>query len=251
LLEVKSLPPPGCEFALTRRGDKGQIAKLQKTRWLLQRYKQDRTSNFEIIDACHLEFALQSQTSANKWYIVNLSQEWCKCNDHGPICKYMWALKIIIEEEFQYLLDLLPSAYEPHGFIHDNEEYGPDGGPDGGADGGSDRGPNGRPDGGVDGRWDGGPDDDVRIMRRDVQVVGLYEIKILMTITRIEGLSQEQYDKVDIATKLIWSFYKELQIQDQDQGKFRCQGKVEVSHLFKLMLPEQDLVLDAKKRKEN
>jgi hypothetical protein len=34
----------------------------------------------------------------------------------------MWALKIIIEEEFQYLLDLLPSAYESHGFIHEDEE---------------------------------------------------------------------------------------------------------------------------------
>jgi hypothetical protein len=39
----------------------------------------------------------------------------------------MWALKIIVQEEFQYLLDLLPSAYESHGFIHEDEE---DGGPD-------------------------------------------------------------------------------------------------------------------------
>jgi hypothetical protein len=34
----------------------------------------------------------------------------------------MWALKIIVEKEFQHLLNLLPSAYEPHGFIHEIHE---------------------------------------------------------------------------------------------------------------------------------
>lgn len=29
------------------------------------------------------------------------------------------ALKEIINEEFQYLFDLLPSTYEPHGFMHE------------------------------------------------------------------------------------------------------------------------------------
>jgi hypothetical protein len=52
---------------LKREGDKGRTAKLQKTRWLVQLYKQDRSSNLETIDACDLEFALQSQSSANKW----------------------------------------------------------------------------------------------------------------------------------------------------------------------------------------
>jgi hypothetical protein len=41
----------------------------------------------------------------------------------------MWVLKIIIEEELQYLLDLLPNTYEPHGCIHEDEEYGTDGRP--------------------------------------------------------------------------------------------------------------------------
>jgi hypothetical protein len=98
------------------------MGKLQKTRWLVQRYKQHQASNLEIIDACHHEFAFRSQSTANKWYILSLSREGCECNDHGPICKHMWALKIIVEKEFQHLLNLLPSAYEPHGFIHEIHE---------------------------------------------------------------------------------------------------------------------------------
>jgi hypothetical protein len=54
----------------------------------------------------------------------------------------------------------------------------------------------------VDGRTDGGPDGGVRIIRCDVQV-RLHEITRLMTTTRMEDLSQEQYDEVDIAIKLI------------------------------------------------
>jgi hypothetical protein len=195
-----------------RGGDKGRTAKLQKARWLVQRYKQDRATNLEIIDACHLEFAFRSQSTANKWYIVSLSREWCECNDHGPICKHMWALKIIVQEEFQHLLDLLPSAYEPHGFIHEDEEDGgsdegpngkPDGGPDGRSDGGPDRGPDGGPSGGPDEEPDGRPNDGVQNVRRDVQVARLHEITSLMTTTKMEDLSQEQYDKIDITTKLI------------------------------------------------
>jgi hypothetical protein len=43
------------EKYLKRGGIKA--AKLQKTWWLVQRYKQDWASNLEIIDAYHLEFA--------------------------------------------------------------------------------------------------------------------------------------------------------------------------------------------------
>jgi hypothetical protein len=54
---------------------------------------------------------------------------------------------MIVNEEFEYLLDLLPSAYKPHGFIHQDEKYAPnnlgiDGGVDDGPDGGSDDGAN-------------------------------------------------------------------------------------------------------------
>jgi hypothetical protein len=69
-----------------------------------------------------------------------------------------------------------------------------------------------------------------------------------MTTTRMEAFIREQYEKVDITTM---SFYKGQQIWDQDQDKFLCQGKVEASHPFKLMSLEQDLVSEAKKRKEN
>jgi hypothetical protein len=120
----------------------------------------------------------------------------------------MWVLKIIVEEEFQHLLDLLPSAYEPHGFIHEvhgdgRPDGGPDGRPDGGLDEGLDGGLDGRPDGGLDEGLDGGPNNGVQIVRRDVQVPWLYEITSLMITIRMEGLSEEKYDKIDSATKLI------------------------------------------------
>jgi hypothetical protein len=160
----------------------------------------------------------------------------------------MWALKIIVQEEFQHLLDLLPSAYEPHGFIHEDEEdggpdegpnRGPDGGPDGRLDGGSngepDRGPDGGPSGGPDGEPDGIPNDGVQNVRRGVQVARLHEITSLMTTTRMEDLSQEQYDKIDIATKLILDILEGRTTQGPRPSK--------------LMLLEQDSVLEAKKRK--
>lgn len=41
----------------------------------------------------------------------------CKLKNYGFIYKYMWTIKVIVDKEFQYLLDLLPSGYSPHGFI--------------------------------------------------------------------------------------------------------------------------------------
>jgi hypothetical protein len=51
-------------------------------------------------------------------------------------------------------------------------------------------------------RWKTGwrTNDGVQNVRRDVQMARLHEI--ISSITRIEGLSQEQYDKIDIAIKL-------------------------------------------------
>ena len=99
-------------------GDEGWTTKLQKACWLVLRYKKDWLSNIEIIDKCHMEFAMRSQSDPQKWYILSWSYEWCKCDDYDSICKHMWALKMIVNEEFSYLLNLLPSVYEPNGFTH-------------------------------------------------------------------------------------------------------------------------------------
>ena len=61
---------------------------------------------------------MQSQSNLQRWYIVSLSREWCKCDDYSPISKHMWALKTIVNEEFSYLLNLLPSIYESNDFMH-------------------------------------------------------------------------------------------------------------------------------------
>ena len=55
---------------------------------------------WKSFDKCHMEFAMQSQSNMQRWYIVNLSREWYECDDYMPICKHMWALKMIVEEEF-------------------------------------------------------------------------------------------------------------------------------------------------------
>ena len=35
---------------------------------------------------------------------MSLFLEWCKCDDYRLICKYIWAMKMIVDEEFPYLL---------------------------------------------------------------------------------------------------------------------------------------------------
>ena len=86
-----------------RRGrDISRTTKLQRARWLVSRYKKDRLSNLEIIDECHMEFAMRSQSDPQKWYILSLSREWYECDDCGPICKHMWALKMIVGKGFPH-----------------------------------------------------------------------------------------------------------------------------------------------------
>ena len=55
---------------------------------------------------------------------MSLSFEWCKCDDYGSICKHILALKMIVDEELPYLLNLLFSICESNGFmdpLHANE----------------------------------------------------------------------------------------------------------------------------------
>ena len=95
-----------------------------------------------------------SQLDPHKWYIVSLSCKWCKCDDYGPICKYTWALKMIVDEEFSYLLDLLPKVYEANGFMHqlDADELwnDPNDGPNGRPSKGSNKTSNEAPNDGLD-----------------------------------------------------------------------------------------------------
>ena len=138
---------------------------------------------------------MRSQSDPRKWYTLSLSCEWCECDDYGPICKHMWALKMIGDEEFPYLLDLLPSVYEPNGFMHpldtykscEDENEGPSDRPnDEPSDGPSD-GPNKNPNktmngGPSDGAGDGGYDLKEKLVK----------ISSLTTLVRMEALTVEQ-----------------------------------------------------------
>ena len=48
---------------------------------------------------------------------MSLFFEWCKCDDYGPICKHMLPLKMIVNEKFPYLLNLLLSICKSNGFM--------------------------------------------------------------------------------------------------------------------------------------
>ena len=58
---------------------------------------------------------MRSQSDPRKWYILSLSREWCECDDYGPICKHMWVLKMIVDEEFPHLLDLCGNPNKQNG----------------------------------------------------------------------------------------------------------------------------------------
>ena len=181
-----------------RGGDKSWTTKLQRARWLVSRYKKDRLSNLEIIDECHMEFAMRSQSDPRKWHTLSLSREWCECDDYGPICKHMWALKMIVDEEFPHLLDLLPSVYEPNGFMHlldtyescENVNEGPSDGPSNGPNENPNKTMNERPS---DGAGDGGYDLKEKLLK----------ISSLTTSVRMEALTVEQYETVNNAAKSI------------------------------------------------
>ena len=107
----------------------------------------------------------------------------------------MWALKMIVDEEFPYLLDLLPSVYEPNGFMHPLDTYescedvneGPSDEP---SDGPSD-GPNENPNK----TMNRGPSDGVDNGGYDLKEK-LLKISNLTTSVRMEALIVEQYETV-------------------------------------------------------
>ena len=59
-----------------------------------------------------MEFLVRSQTNPETWYAVNLSSECCECNDRVHICKYMLAVRMLLDRELKYLKILLLSNEE-------------------------------------------------------------------------------------------------------------------------------------------
>ena len=110
----------------------------------------------------------------------------------------MWALKMIVDEEFPHLLDLLPSVYEPNGFMHPLDTYEscedvnkrPSEGPSDGPNENPNKTMNGRPN---DGAGDGGYDLKEKLLK----------ISSLTTLVRMEALTVEQYETVNNAVESI------------------------------------------------
>jgi hypothetical protein len=55
----------------------------------------------------------------------------------------------------------------------------------------------------VDDGPDGGINNGIQVVKHDVQVAKLHEITYLMTTTKMEVLTLEQYNMVDTTTKLL------------------------------------------------
>ena len=126
---------------------------------------------------------MRSQSDPRKWYTLSLSREWCECDNYSPIYKHMWALKMIVDEEFSHLLNLLPSVCEPNGFMHPLDTYEScedvNEGPSDGPNENPNKTMNGRPSGGAD---DGGHDLKEKLLK----------ILSLTMLVRMEALTVEQ-----------------------------------------------------------
>ena len=55
-----------------------------------------------------MEFFIRSPTIHERWYAVNLSIEYCECEDKVSICKHLLAVRKLVDEEFTYLKRILP-----------------------------------------------------------------------------------------------------------------------------------------------
>ena len=118
----------------------------------------------------------------------------------------MWALKMIVDEEFSHLVNLLPSVYEPNGFMHPLDTYElcedvndePSDGPGAGPSDGPSDGPNENPNK----TMNGGPSDGVDDGGYDLKEK-LSKISNLTTSVRMEALTVEQYETVNNAAESI------------------------------------------------
>jgi hypothetical protein len=163
-------------------------------------------SNLEVIDECHLKFSFRSQSNLAKWYVVSLENEWYEYNDYGPICKHMWALKTIVEEDLQHLQEFLLGAYEPHGFVtqlnqDDGREDGPEDALDDAPEDGMEDGPEDGSTYGPGGGPQNGQNDGVGVIEQLLLRERLLQIARLTTTEKMEALTAQQYEIVNNAAQ--------------------------------------------------
>ena len=110
----------------------------------------------------------------------------------------MWPLKMIVDEEFPHLLDLLPSVYEPNGFMHPLDTYESCEDVNKGLSDGPNENPNKTMNGGPsDGTDDGGYDLKEKLLK----------ISSLTTLMRMEALTVEQYETANNAVESILAIF--------------------------------------------
>jgi hypothetical protein len=141
-----------------------------------------------------------------KWYVVSLENEWWECNDYGPICKHMWALKTIVEKDLRYLQEFLPKVYYPHGFVTqlDQDEGGKDGPEDAIHDAPEDGPEDGPKDGPTNGPYGGpqnGQNDGVGVIQQLLLKERLLQIARLTATETMEALTTQQYEIVNNAAQ--------------------------------------------------
>jgi hypothetical protein len=107
----------------SRGVDKHHTTRRQRAAQLMSRYKNDSNASLRVIDEASLEFEMLSQKKPRKWYGLNLNTECCDCLDRVAICKHIMALKTIVDEQLQYLKQLLPLREAPFAtFFHPDED---------------------------------------------------------------------------------------------------------------------------------
>jgi len=92
---------------------------------MVERIKVDPPCNLEVIDHdVGIEFLICSQRIYERWYAMNLDIERCECEDRVSICKHLFAVRKLVDEEFTYLKRIL--SIEEDGFINNLDDVGED-----------------------------------------------------------------------------------------------------------------------------
>ena len=108
----------------TREKYRQYTIRMQKANAMVERIKVDPLSNLEVIDNVGMKFLIRSQTIHERWYAVNLGTECCECIDRESICKHMFVVKKLVDEEFTYLKCIL--SIEENGFVNNLDDVGED-----------------------------------------------------------------------------------------------------------------------------
>ena len=76
-------------------------------------FKKNPERHLQIINEFNMEFIIRSQTKSTVWYAISLNTKCCECKNHITICKYLLAVRMLMDGELQYLKSILPSQ-EPN-----------------------------------------------------------------------------------------------------------------------------------------